>query len=44
VVLLREGRVFADGDKPSLFEAGRLSELFGLPLELAERDGYYHLW
>ena len=44
VILLRNGRVFADGDKAQLLTAERLSELFGLPLELAERDGYYHLW
>jgi iron complex transport system ATP-binding protein len=44
VILLREGRVFADGAKASLLTADRLSELFGLPVELAARDGYYHLW
>jgi iron complex transport system ATP-binding protein len=44
VILLRNGRVFADGGKAGLLTAERLSELFGLPLELAERDGYYHLW
>jgi iron complex transport system ATP-binding protein len=44
VILLREGRVFADGAKASLLTEDRLSELFGLPLELAQRDGYYHLW
>lgn len=44
VILLRNGRVFADGGKAELLTAPRLSELFGLPLELAEREGYYHLW
>jgi iron complex transport system ATP-binding protein len=44
VVLLREGRVFADGAKSKLLTTKRLTELFGLPVKLARRDGYYHLW
>jgi iron complex transport system ATP-binding protein len=44
VILLREGRVFADGAKNDLLTTERLTELFGLPVELARRDGYYHLW
>ncbi|MGP0072280.1 MAG: ABC transporter ATP-binding protein [Bryobacteraceae bacterium] len=44
VILLREGRVFADGPKSDLLTTDRLSDLFGLPVELARRDGYYHLW
>jgi len=27
-----------------LLSAERLTQLFGLPVELARRDGYYHLW
>ena len=44
VVLLRNGRIFADGNKTELLTSERLTELFGLPVELARRDGYYHLW
>ena len=44
VILLRHGRVFADGSKTKLLTAPRLTELFGHPVELARRDGYYHLW
>jgi iron complex transport system ATP-binding protein len=44
VILLRNGRVFADGSKAELLTTQRLSELFGHPVELAQRDGYYHLW
>jgi iron complex transport system ATP-binding protein len=44
VILLKNGRVFADGDKQQLLTAERLTELFGLKVELARRDGYYHLW
>ncbi len=44
VILLRKGRVFADGAKSELLTTKRLTELFGLPVKLAQRDGYYHLW
>ncbi len=44
VILLRQGRVFADGPKSEILTRERLTELFGLPVELAERGGYYHLW
>jgi len=44
VILLREGRVFRDGPKRALLTTQRLSELFGLPVLVAQRDGYYHLW
>jgi iron complex transport system ATP-binding protein len=44
VILLRQGHVFADGPKSELLTSGRLTELFDLPVELARRDGYYHLW
>src|SRR6202165_3094609 len=44
IILLQNGRVFADGGKQQLLTAERLTQLFGLPVELARRDGYYHLW
>lgn len=44
VVMLREGRIVGDGPKEELLEAGRLQELFGVPLELAQRKGYWHSW
>jgi iron complex transport system ATP-binding protein len=44
VILLRQGRIFADGGKSEFLTTERLTELFGLPVELARRDGYYHLW
>ena len=44
VILLKNGRIFADGDKASLLTAERLTTLFGLPVELALRDGYYYIW
>jgi len=44
VVLMSRGRIAADGPKADILTADRLSALFGLPLELAERRGYYNLW
>jgi iron complex transport system ATP-binding protein len=44
VILLKDGRVFADGAKSDLLTTERLSELFGVPIQLGRRDGYYHLW
>jgi iron complex transport system ATP-binding protein len=44
VILMREGRVVADGPKDRLLTADSLRDLFGVEVELAQRDGYYHLW
>ncbi len=44
VVLMRDGRVFADGRRHELLTPSVLSELFGVPMEIAERDGYLHSW
>jgi iron complex transport system ATP-binding protein len=44
VILMQSGRIVADGDKQEVLTAQRLSELFGLTLDLTERDGYYNLW
>jgi iron complex transport system ATP-binding protein len=44
VIFLRKGRVFGDGSKSALLTTERLSELFELPVEVAQRDGHYHLW
>ncbi len=44
VVLLRHGRIFADGPKNDLLTTERLGELFGHPVDVVRRDGYYHLW
>ncbi len=44
VVLLRDGAVYCDGVKTDLLTSRRLSELFRSPLEVFERDGFYHAW
>lgn len=44
VILMQSGRILADGPTRDILTAERLSALFGLTLELSERDGYYNLW
>jgi iron complex transport system ATP-binding protein len=44
VVMLRSGRVFADGPKRDLLTSGKLAELFGIPAQVEERNGIYRLW
>jgi len=44
VVMMKGGRIFADGPKMELLKAEKLEELFGVGLELTERHGYWHSW
>jgi len=44
VIMLRDGRVIADGKKAALMTSERLSSLFGFPARVEERDGVYRLW
>jgi iron complex transport system ATP-binding protein len=44
VVLMNRGRVVADGPKEEILQVERLSALFGVNVEMARRDGHYHLW
>jgi iron complex transport system ATP-binding protein len=43
VVLIRDGRVYRDGPKEEVLEARTLTGLFGIPVEVLERGGYYHV-
>lgn len=44
VVMMREGRIIADGSRTGLLTEGLLSSLFGVPLRLLEHDGFVHAW
>jgi iron complex transport system ATP-binding protein len=44
VVLMRSGKIQADGQKKDLLNPTEISRLFGLPIDITQRDGYYHLW
>jgi iron complex transport system ATP-binding protein len=43
VVLIKDGRIYADGRKESVLNSSTLSALFGIPVEVLERGGYYHV-
>jgi iron complex transport system ATP-binding protein len=42
VVLLHSGRIVADGAKRVALTSARLTELFGMPVAVAESDGYHY--
>jgi iron complex transport system ATP-binding protein len=44
VVMMRDGRIVGDGPKRELLQVKKLQELFGVELELTERNGYWHSW
>jgi len=44
VVLMAHGKIVADGAKEQVLQAETLGKVFGLKVELARRDGYYHIW
>ena len=44
VVMMNRGRVVADGPKEEILRVERLTSLFGVSVEMARRNGYYHLW
>jgi iron complex transport system ATP-binding protein len=44
VILMREGRIVADGAKGELLTGPVLGELFGVPVQMTEQDGFYRAW
>jgi len=43
VALIRSGRIYRDGPKCEVLNAAVMSGLFEMPVELLERDGYFHV-
>jgi iron complex transport system ATP-binding protein len=43
VILLRDGRIVADGAKAAVLTDEKMSALFGAPLQMASHDGYFHI-
>jgi len=41
VVLLKDGRLFADGPKKDVLTSAHLSEVFGIPIRVSEKRGWY---
>jgi iron complex transport system ATP-binding protein len=44
VVLMNRGQIVADGPKEEILQVERLVALFGTQVDIARRDGYYHMW
>jgi len=44
VLLMRDGRIVGDGHKRDLLTAPILSDLFATPVQVSERDGFFHAW
>lgn len=44
VVLIKEGKVFRDGEKEEILTDTNLSELFSLPVKVLKKEGYYKAW
>lgn len=44
VVMLKHGRVYADGKKSDQLKSQRLSELYETPLSIVEHNGFYQLF
>lgn len=44
VLLMRDGRIVADGPRQQLLTSTALSDLFETEVHLADHDGFYHAW
>lgn len=44
VILLQEGKILADGPKQKVLTSSNLSRLYGTPIDISQRNGWYRLW
>ena len=44
VILIKRGRIVDDGPKEALLTSARLTELFGVRIEVGRRGDFYHAW
>ena len=44
VILLDAGRVVADGPKGEVLRSETLADLYGVPVHIEEREGWYRIW
>ena len=42
VILMQQGRIFADGPKQEMLTRANLERVFGVSIEVHERNGYWH--
>jgi len=43
VILLRDGRIMADGSKAEVLTSEGMSALFGIPLRISQQNDYFHI-
>ena len=44
ILMMKDGRIVADGPKSELLTASRLSNLFKTEVHLTQKDGFHHVW
>lgn len=44
VILIKEGKIIADGAKETVLTSTILSELYDTPVKLDQHNDYYHIW
>jgi len=44
VILLKDGRIVSDGPKADVLTSAALAHLYGVPIEVSERGGYFQWW
>jgi iron complex transport system ATP-binding protein len=44
VIMMKHGRIHADGPKSELLTATKLSELFGTEVHVSHREGFFNAW
>jgi iron complex transport system ATP-binding protein len=44
VIMMKDGRIHADGPKSTLLTAPTLSDLFGAEVHVSHRDGFFNAW
>jgi iron complex transport system ATP-binding protein len=44
VIMMRAGRIFADGPKSELITSEKLRALFGVEVNVIQHDGFWHSW
>jgi iron complex transport system ATP-binding protein len=44
ILMMKDGRIVADGPKSELLTAARLGDLFHTDVCLTEKDGFIHTW
>ncbi len=44
ILMMKDGRIVADGPRTELLTSSQLSDLFRTDVHLTEKDGFHHAW